>query len=76
MLGGVYWPIDMVPDLMQKIALGVPQTWAMAGFKEIISAAAFQYPIAGFPWRYLVSRLLLIGLGESPTSKFKENFFK
>ncbi|WML42167.1 ABC transporter permease [Neobacillus sp. OS1-2] len=39
MLGGVYWPIDVVPDFMQKIALGVPQTWAMAGFKEIISGS-------------------------------------
>lgn len=39
MLGGVYWPIDVVPELMQKIALGVPQTWAMSGFKEIISGS-------------------------------------
>jgi len=39
MLGGVYWPIDIVPDIMQKIALGVPQTWAMSGFKEIISGS-------------------------------------
>ncbi|MFK9094464.1 ABC transporter permease [Bacillus salipaludis] len=39
MLGGVYWPIDVVPDIMQKIALAVPQTWAMSGFKEIISGS-------------------------------------
>jgi ABC-2 type transport system permease protein len=39
MLGGVYWPIDVVPDLMQKIAMAVPQTWAMSGFKEIISGS-------------------------------------
>ncbi|ETI67693.1 ABC-2 type transporter [Neobacillus vireti LMG 21834] len=39
MLGGVYWPIDIVPELMQKIALGVPQSWAMSGFKEIISGS-------------------------------------
>jgi ABC-2 type transport system permease protein len=39
MLGGVYWPIDVVPDIMQKIALGVPQSWAMSGFKEIISGS-------------------------------------
>jgi ABC-2 type transport system permease protein len=39
MLGGVYWPIDIVPEIMQKIALAVPQTWAMAGFKEIISGS-------------------------------------
>lgn len=39
MLGGVYWPIDIVPEIMQKIALGVPQSWAMSGFKEIISGS-------------------------------------
>ena len=39
MLGGVYWPIDFVPELMQKLALAVPQSWAMSGFKEIISGS-------------------------------------
>lgn len=39
MLGGVYWPLDIVPDFMQKIALGVPQSWAMSGFEEIISGS-------------------------------------
>ena len=37
MLGGVYWPISMVPDAMQKIANFVPQTWAMEGFTTLIS---------------------------------------
>jgi ABC-2 type transport system permease protein len=39
MLGGVYWPIDIVPEMMQKISLAVPQSWAMSGFKEIISGS-------------------------------------
>jgi ABC-2 type transport system permease protein len=39
MLGGVYWSIEFVPELMQKIALAVPQSWAMAGFREIISGS-------------------------------------
>ncbi|WP_042357577.1 ABC transporter permease [Bacillus rubiinfantis] len=39
MLGGVYWPLDIVPEIMQKVALGVPQSWAMSGFKEIISGS-------------------------------------
>lgn len=37
MLGGVYWSLDFVPEMMQKLALGVPQSWAMSGFREIIS---------------------------------------
>lgn len=39
MLGGVYWSLDFVPELMQKFALGVPQSWAMSGFREIISGS-------------------------------------
>jgi ABC-2 type transport system permease protein len=39
MLGGVYWPIEFVPEVMQKMALAVPQSWAMSGFKEIISGS-------------------------------------
>jgi ABC-2 type transport system permease protein len=39
MLGGVYWSIDLVPEFMQKISLVVPQSWAMSGFKEIISGS-------------------------------------
>jgi ABC-2 type transport system permease protein len=39
MLGGVYWSIDLVPEVMKKISMGVPQSWAMAGFKEIVSGS-------------------------------------
>jgi ABC-2 type transport system permease protein len=42
MLGGVYWSLDIVPEFMQKIALGVPQSWAMSGFEEIISGSLHQ----------------------------------
>ncbi|MGV3489010.1 MAG: ABC transporter permease [Tuberibacillus sp.] len=37
MLGGVYWPLDIVPKVMQKIADFVPQKWAMDGFTEVIA---------------------------------------
>lgn len=37
MLGGVYWPITMVPDIMQKISNFVPQKWAMEGFTTLIT---------------------------------------
>lgn len=39
MLGGLYWPIEIVPEVMQKIALGVPQSWMMDGLREIISGS-------------------------------------
>ena len=37
MLGGVFWPLSIVPDIMRKIANFVPQTWAMEGFASLIS---------------------------------------
>jgi ABC-2 type transport system permease protein len=36
MLSGVYWPIEIAPEFMQKMAEFLPQTWAMKGFTEII----------------------------------------
>ncbi|MDP4086742.1 MAG: ABC transporter permease [Bacillota bacterium] len=37
MLAGVFWPLDIVPNFMQKIAEFIPQTWAMKGFTELIA---------------------------------------
>ncbi|QTD40208.1 ABC transporter permease [Sporosarcina sp. Te-1] len=39
MLGGVYWPLDIVPEFMQKIANFVPQSWAIEGFKSLVDGA-------------------------------------
>lgn len=35
-LGGAMWPIEIVPDFMQKIATYLPAGWAMRGFQDII----------------------------------------
>nr|WP_269135822.1 ABC transporter permease [Sporosarcina cyprini] len=40
MLGGVYWPLDIVPEFMRKIANFVPQSWAIEGFKSLVDGAA------------------------------------
>ncbi|RHW35701.1 ABC transporter permease [Neobacillus notoginsengisoli] len=39
MLGGVYWPLDVVPDFMKLIAKFVPQSWMMSGVTEIVSGS-------------------------------------
>lgn len=36
MLGGIYWPLDIVPSTMQQIANFVPQTWMISGFEEVM----------------------------------------
>ena len=52
MLGGVYWPIEIVPEFMQKMALAVPQSWAMSGFKEIISGSFISIHCFILLWYY------------------------
>lgn len=47
MLGGLYWPLDMVPDVMRTIAHGVPQFWALEGFTELIARGGSLIDVAG-----------------------------
>lgn len=35
MLGGVYWPREIMPDFMQQLAKFVPQYWGLEGFAEL-----------------------------------------
>ncbi|PAD66808.1 hypothetical protein CHH83_22045 [Bacillus sp. 7586-K] len=35
MLGGVYWPLEIMPDFMQQLAKFVPQYWGLEGFAEL-----------------------------------------
>ncbi|NTW28987.1 MAG: ABC transporter permease [Coriobacteriia bacterium] len=37
MLGGCYWPIEITPPLMQKVALATPTGWAMVGLKDAVA---------------------------------------
>lgn len=50
MLGGVYWPLDFVSPVMQRIGYLTPQAWAMDGFREVIirggSWAGLTWPLA------------------------------
>jgi ABC-2 type transport system permease protein len=35
-LGGAWWPIDVVPGWMERLAMITPAYWAMRGFQDII----------------------------------------
>lgn len=35
MLAGVYWPVEVMPEFMQKLAMFVPQYWGLEGFAEL-----------------------------------------
>ncbi len=36
MLGGVYWPLELLGDTMRRIGYLTPQAWAMEGFREVM----------------------------------------
>lgn len=40
MLGGCYWPVDIMPDYMQKIANFVPQKWAIDAAEKLSAGEA------------------------------------
>ncbi|MDM5186679.1 ABC transporter permease [Bacillus sp. DX4.1] len=48
MISGLYWPIEIEPEWMQKVADFVPQTWAMRGFTELIARGGTLTDIAGY----------------------------
>lgn len=54
MLGGCFWDISMMPDIMQKIAYFVPQRWAMNAITRLQTGGAIGdismnlYILAGF----------------------------
>ncbi|VEF46116.1 ABC transporter [Bacillus freudenreichii] len=35
MFAGVYWPVKVMPEFMQKLAMFVPQYWGLEGFAEL-----------------------------------------
>ena len=35
-LGGCWWPIEIVPDLFQNIAMATPSYWAMHGLQSVL----------------------------------------
>jgi ABC-2 type transport system permease protein len=40
MLGGIYWPLEVVSDWLQLVAKIVPQSWALDGLQLLMSGAA------------------------------------
>ncbi len=35
-VGGCWWPIDLEPAWMRTVALGLPTTWTMQGFNNLM----------------------------------------
>ena len=52
MLGGLFWPIDIVSPVMQTIAKATPQYWAMQGYEQLL--------FRGLDWSMLQQPLLIL----------------
>ncbi len=48
MISGMYWPLEIEPAFMQRIADFIPQTWAMRGFTELIARGGSVSDIASY----------------------------
>lgn len=52
LLGGIFWPVDRLPDLLQPVARALPVTYAVDGLREVmlkgadLNTAAVQTDIA------------------------------
>ena len=40
LLGGIFWPIETLPDLLQPVARALPITYAVEGLREVFIAGA------------------------------------
>jgi ABC-2 type transport system permease protein len=63
MLGGVYWPLEIVPEFMQQIAKAVPQSWMITGFREIVSGSLYIPAIRNSTLILLAFSLLFFTIG-------------
>ncbi|MEW8972130.1 ABC transporter permease [Mesobacillus jeotgali] len=63
MLGGVYWPIEIVPEFMQQIAKAVPQSWMITGFREIVSGSLYLPALRNSTAVLLVFSLVFFTIG-------------
>ncbi|WP_160718229.1 ABC transporter permease [Isachenkonia alkalipeptolytica] len=53
MLGGVFWPVEIMPEPLQNIGMFIPVTWAMKGIEGVMYGSAL-----GELW---LEALILIG---------------
>lgn len=75
MLSGCWWPLEIMPDFMQKAANFLPQTWALEAVKELqngktfLSVAPILLILAAFAMAFF-----LIGMYKMKSSESVKSF--
>ncbi len=67
-LGGCWWPIEIVPDFMKKIAAFLPTGWAMRASDIIM--------FYGLPFPEVLNYIIYLLLGSLVSSFFSIKYFK
>ena len=67
-LGGCWWPIEIAPQWMQKLALGLPTGWVMDGLHRLIS---FQQPASAVLPHALVLSASTLVVGAIGARRFR-----
>jgi len=69
-LGGCWWPIEITPEWVQKLALAVPSGWAMDAVHKLVSFGAG--PAAVLPHLIVLSAAALAaGWAAARTFRFQ-----
>ena len=67
-LGGCFWPIEVVPDWMQRLSLCIPTGWVMDALHRLMN---FGDPAAAALPHFLGLALLALALGWLATRHFR-----
>ena len=62
-LGGCWWPIEITPEWMQKIQLGIPTGWAMNALHKLISFGDSPASVLPHMLVMLVTTVVLVRVG-------------
>jgi ABC-2 type transport system permease protein len=63
LLGGCWWPLEMFPPLMRKLAKIFPTYWAMQGFTTLLSRGGASQDVLPYVLVLLVFALVFLGIG-------------
>lgn len=72
MLGGCFWPVDIMPDIMQRLSNIVPQKWAMEGFYRLAGGGTV-HDIAWHVGILILFAAVMTGLGSAALRPEQEN---
>jgi len=73
MIGGCFWPVDLMPDWMQKLSYFVPQRWAIDAIQNV--SAGYGVASVGLHIAVLVVfAVVLLGFGSVTLQPHKTEF--